>query len=147
MLMFLGGSAGSTSGGVKIVRIMLLVKNSYYEIVRLLHPNAVIPVRYNKESVKDTTVYNIMAFVILYVIVFMISAVILSFWLSDLDSTLSAVATSLGNIGPGFGQIGPMENFSGLADGAKWFLSFLMLLGRLELFTVLVLLTPAFWKR
>lgn len=147
VLMFFGGSGGSTSGGVKIVRVMLLVKNSYYEIVRLLHPNAIIPVRFNKQSVKSSTVDNIMAFVILYAIVFVISIVILSFWMSSLDSTLSAVATSLGNIGPGFGQIGPMENFSGLADGAKWFLSFLMLLGRLELFTVLVLLTPAFWKR
>lgn len=147
VLMFLGGSGGSTSGGVKIVRVMLLVKNSYYEIIRLLHPNAVIPVRFNKQSVKSSTVENIMAFVILYVIVFMISAVVLSFWMNGLDSTLSAVATSLGNIGPGFGQIGPMENFSGLSIGAKWFLSFLMLLGRLELFTILVLLTPAFWKR
>lgn len=147
VLMFFGGSGGSTSGGVKVVRVMLLVKNSYYEIIRLLHPNAIIPVRFNKQSVKSSTVDNIMAFVILYAIVFVISIVILSFWMNDLDSTLSAVATSLGNIGPGFGQIGPMENFSGLADGAKWFLSFLMLLGRLELFTVLVLLTPAFWKR
>lgn len=147
VLMFFGGSGGSTSGGVKVVRVMLLVKNSYYEIIRLLHPNAVIPVRFNKQSVKSSTIDNIMAFVILYAIVFVISIIVLSFWMSSLDSTLSAVATSLGNIGPGFGQIGPMENFSGLADGAKWFLSFLMLLGRLELFTVLVLLTPAFWKR
>lgn len=147
VLMFFGGSGGSTSGGVKIVRVMLLVKNSYYEIIRLLHPNAVIPVRFNKQSVKSSTIDNIMAFVILYAIVFVMSIVVLSFWMNGLDSTLSAVATSLGNIGPGFGQIGPMENFSGLADGAKWFLSFLMLLGRLELFTVLVLLTPAFWKR
>ncbi|PVX52071.1 trk system potassium uptake protein TrkH [Balneicella halophila] len=147
VLMFFGGSGGSTSGGVKIVRVVLLIKNSYYEIVRLLHPNAVIPVRFNKQSVKNSTIDNIMAFVILYAIVFVVSIVILSFWMSGLDSTLSAVATSLGNIGPGFGHIGPTENFSNLADGAKWFLSFLMLLGRLELFTVLVLFTPAFWKR
>ncbi len=147
ILMFFGGSGGSTSGGVKIIRIMLLVKNSYYEIVRLLHPNAVIPVRYNKQSVKSSTIDNIMAFVILYVIVFMISTIVMSFWIDDLDATLSAVATSLGNIGPGFGELGPMENFSKLSDGAKWVLSFLMLLGRLELFTVLVLLTPAFWKK
>ncbi len=147
VLMFFGGSGGSTSGGVKIIRVMLLIKNSYYEIVRLLHPNAVIPVRYNKQSVKSSTIDNIMAFVILYAIVFVFSIIVLSFWLDNLDSILSAVATSLGNIGPGFGQLGPMENFSGLADGAKWFLSFLMLLGRLELFTILVLLTPAFWKK
>ncbi len=147
VVMFFGGSGGSTSGGIKIIRIMLLFKNSYYEIIRLLHPNAVIPVRYNKQSVKPSTIDNIMAFVILYAIIFLASVVILAFWINDLDATLSAVATSLGNIGPGFGKLGPMENFSGLADGAKWFLSFLMLLGRLELFTVLVLLTPAFWKK
>lgn len=147
VLLFFGGSAGSTSGGVKVVRVILLIKNSYYEIVRLLHPNAVIPIRFNKQSVKSSTIENIMAFVILYAIVFVLSIVILSFWMNGLDSTLSAVATSLGNVGPGFGEIGPMENFSGLADGAKWFLSFLMLLGRLELFTILVLFTPVFWKR
>lgn len=145
-LMFFGGSGGSTSGGPKIIRIMLLVKNSYYEIVRLLHPNAVIPVRFNKNSVKTSTIDNIMAFLILYVIIFMLSTVALSFWMPDLPSTLSAIATCLGNVGPGFGSVGPMENFSGLAVEAKWILSFLMLLGRLEIFTVLVILTPAFWK-
>lgn len=146
ILMFIGGSGGSTSGGIKIVRVMLLVKNSYYEVVRLLHPNAVIPVRYNRQSVKSATIDNIMAFVILYAIVFMISVAIFSLWTDNLDTTLSGVATSLGNIGPGFGDIGPSLNFSHLAPAAKWFLSFLMLLGRLELFTVLVLFTPAFWK-
>lgn len=146
VLMFFGGSGGSTSGGIKIIRIMLLVKNSYFEIVRLLHPNAIIPVRFNKQSVKTSTIDNIMAFLILYVIIFMISTIILSFWMPDLNTTLSAIATTLGNIGPGFGAVGPMENFSGLANEAKWILSFLMLLGRLEIFTVLVILTPAFWK-
>lgn len=147
ILMFIGGSGGSTSGGIKVIRIMLLVKNSYYEIIRLLHPNAVIPVRYNKQSVKNTTIDNIMAFLILYAFIFVIAMVVLSFWMSGFDAILSAVATSLGNIGPGLGEIGPMENFSGLPDGAKWFLSFLMLVGRLELFTVLVLFTPAFWRQ
>lgn len=147
ILMFIGGSGGSTSGGIKVIRIMLLVKNSYYEIIRLLHPNAVIPVRYNRQSVKGTTIDNIMAFLILYAFIFVISMVVLSFWMSGFDAILSAVATSLGNIGPGLGEIGPMENFSGLHNGAKWFLSFLMLIGRLELFTVLVLFTPAFWRQ
>jgi len=146
VLMFVGGSAGSTGGGVKVVRILLLFKNSFYELKRLIHPNAVIPIRYNQHVVDQRTVTNILAFFVFYIIIFMFSTLLMSFWSADIFSALSAVATTLGNIGPGFGEIGPMENFSKLPDLAKWFLSFLMLLGRLELFTVLVLFSPSFWK-
>ena len=146
VLMFVGGSAGSTGGGVKVVRILLLFKNSFHELKRLIHPNAVIPIRYNQRVVDQRTITNILAFFVFYIIIFMSSTVLMSFWSSDIFSALSAVATTLGNIGPGFGEIGPMENFSKLPDLAKWFLSFLMLLGRLELFTVLVLFSPSFWK-
>ena len=144
--MFVGGSAGSTGGGVKVVRILLLFKNSFYELKRLIHPNAVIPIRYNQRVVDQRTVTNILAFFVFYIIIFIISTVLMSFWSSDIFSALSAVATTLGNIGPGFSEIGPMENFSKMPDLAKWFLSFLMLLGRLELFTVLILFSPSFWK-
>jgi trk system potassium uptake protein TrkH len=147
MLMFIGGSAGSTGGGVKVVRILLLFKNSYHELKRLIHPNAVINVKYNNHRVPQKIVTNIMAFLILYVIIFAISTVIMSLCMNDLDSALSSVATSLGNIGPGFGCVGPAENFSALPAWSKWFLSFLMLLGRLELFTVLILFSKAFWKK
>ncbi len=147
MLMFIGGSAGSTGGGVKVVRILLLFKNSYLELKRLIHPNAVISVKYNNHRVPQKIVTNIMAFLILYVIIFATSTVIMSLCMDDLDSALSSVATSLGNIGPGFGSVGPAENFSALPDWSKWFLSFLMLLGRLELFTVLILFSKAFWKK
>ncbi len=147
VLMFVGGSAGSTGGGVKVVRILLLFKNSFYELKRLVHPNAVIPTRYNQRVVHERTVTNILAFFVFYILIFMFSTVLMSFWSADIFSALSAVATTLGNIGPGFSEIGPMENFSKLPDLAKWFLSFLMLLGRLELFTVLVLFSPAFWKQ
>ncbi|MRT93500.1 TrkH family potassium uptake protein [Ancylomarina sp. 16SWW S1-10-2] len=146
VLMFVGGSAGSTGGGVKVVRILLLFKNSFYELKRLIHPNAVIPTRYNQRVVSERTVTNILAFFVFYIIIVMFSTVVMSFWSRDVFSALSAVATTLGNIGPGFSEIGPMENFSALPDFAKWFLSFLMLLGRLELFTVLVLFSPSFWK-
>ena len=146
VLFFVGGSAGSTGGGVKVVRILLLFKNSFYELKRLVHPNAVIPVRYNKHVVDQKTVTNIMAFFIFYIIIFMISSVLMSLWSPDIYSAFSAVATTLGNIGPGFGEVGPMENFYHLPALAKWFLSFLMMLGRLELFTVLILFSPAFWK-
>ncbi|MFV0290029.1 MAG: TrkH family potassium uptake protein [Mangrovibacterium sp.] len=144
---FFGGSAGSTGGGIKIMRIVLLLKNSYYELRRLLHPNAVIPVRYNGRAVSQPIVTNILAFFMIYIIIFVISSIIFTLFEPDLATAMSAVATSLGNIGPGLGNLGPMYNFSAIPDGGKWFLSFLMLLGRLELFTVLVLLSPAFWKK
>lgn len=146
VLMFFGGSAGSTGGGVKIVRILLLFKNSFYELKRLVHPNAVIPVRFNGKVVDQKTVTNILAFFVFYVLIYAFSVIIMSIWEPNIDSALSAVATTLGNIGPGFGSVGPMDNFFHLPVLAKWFLSFLMLLGRLELFTVLVLFSPAFWK-
>nr|WP_152734615.1 potassium transporter TrkG [Marinifilum sp. N1E240] len=146
VLFFVGGSAGSTGGGVKVVRILLLFKNSFYELKRLVHPNAVIPIRYNKHVVDQKTVTNILAFFVFYVIIFMISSILMSLWTPDIYSAFSAVATTLGNIGPGFGEVGPMENFYKLPDLAKWFLAFLMMLGRLELFTVLVLFSPSFWR-
>ena len=146
VLFFVGGSAGSTGGGVKVVRILLLFKNSFYELKRLVHPNAVIPIRYNTKVVDQKTVTNILAFFVFYILIFMMSAVLMSFWTSDIYSAFSAVATTLGNVGPGFGEIGPMENFHHLPNLAKWFLAFLMMLGRLELFTVLVLFSPSFWK-
>lgn len=146
VLMFVGGSAGSTGGGVKIVRILLLFKNSFFELKRLVHPNAIIPVRYNNRVVDQKTVTNILAFFVFYVIIFAFAVILISLWESDILSALSAVATSLGNIGPGFGSVGPMENFSHYPDLAKWFLSFLMLMGRLELFTVLILFSPSFWR-
>ncbi|PKQ64990.1 potassium transporter [Labilibaculum filiforme] len=146
VLFFVGGSAGSTGGGVKVVRILLLFKNSFYELKRLVHPNAIIPIRYNGHVVDQRTVTNILAFFVFYIIIFMISSILMSLWTPDIYSAFSAVATTLGNIGPGFGEIGPMENFFHLPALAKWFLSFLMLLGRLELFTVLILFSPSFWR-
>jgi trk system potassium uptake protein TrkH len=146
VLFFVGGSGGSTGGGVKVVRILILLKNSYYELKRLVHPKAVIPIRYNSAAVNQKTVTNILAFFILYIMIFMFSSVVMSFWTDDVYTALSATATTLGNIGPGFGEVGPMNNFASMPDAAKWFLSFLMLVGRLEIFTVLVLFTGSFWK-
>ncbi len=146
-LFFFGGSAGSTGGGVKMMRILLLLKNSYYELRRLLHPNAIIPVRYNKRSVPEQVITNILAFFMIYILIFACSTILFTLIEPDLSTSMGAVATSLGNIGPGLGSLGPAENFSAISDIGKWFLSFLMLLGRLELFTVLVLFSPAFWKK
>lgn len=146
LLFFFGGSAGSTGGGIKIMRIVVLLKNSYYELKRLVHPKAVIPVRFNKRSVDAKIVTNVLAFFILYFVIFAVSSAIFTFIEPDMDSSIGAVATCLGNIGPGLGDVGPADNFHHIKPIGKWFLSFLMLLGRLELFTVLVLFAPSFWK-
>ncbi len=145
-LFFFGGSAGSTSGGIKIMRIVLLMKNSYHELRRLVHPNAVIPVKFNKQIVEPKIITNVLAFFMFYIVIFGLGVAAFSFMEPDLDSALGAVASSLGNVGPGLGNVGPVENFLHVTPAGKWFLSFLMLLGRLELFTVLVLFTPSFWK-
>jgi trk system potassium uptake protein len=145
-LFFFGGSAGSTGGGIKIMRIVLLLKNSYYELRRMIHPNAVIPVKFNKHSVDAKIITNILAFFMFYFFIFAFSTVIFTLFEPDMETSMGAVASSLGNIGPGLGKVGPIENYAYIAPAGKWFLSFLMLLGRLELFTVLVLFSPSFWK-
>jgi trk system potassium uptake protein len=145
-LFFFGGSAGSTGGGMKIMRIVLLLKNSYYELRRMVHPNAVIPVKFNRHSVDSKIITNVLAFFMFYMVIFGASSIIFSFMEPDIESAMGAVATSLGNIGPGLGNVGPAENFFHVTPAGKWFLSFLMLLGRLELFTILVIFSPSFWR-
>jgi len=146
MLMFLGGSGGSTGGSIKIVRVALLIKNSALELKRLLHPNAILPVRLNKKSIEPQIITNILAFVVLYMMLLAGSTIVMSTMGYDLDSSIGSVAATLGNIGPGIGAVGPVENYAHIPVFGKWFLSFLMLVGRLELFTVLILFSPTFWK-
>jgi len=146
-LMFTGGSAGSTAGGVKIVRHLIIFKNGYIEFKRLLHPRAVIPVRINDKSVEQSIVYNVLAFFFIYLFIFIMGALIIAMFGHDILTAAGASIACLGNIGPGIGRVDPSNNFAFFSEGAQIFLSFLMLLGRLELFTVLILLTPAFWKK
>lgn len=146
VLFFFGGSAGSTGGGIKIMRIVLLLKNSYYELRRMVHPQAIIPVKFNGHSVDTKIITNVLAFFMFYLIIFFTSVVIFTIMEPDLESSMGAVATCLGNIGPGLGNVGPSETFLNVQPAGKWFLSFLMLLGRLELFTVLILFSPSFWR-
>jgi trk system potassium uptake protein TrkH len=147
ILMFFGGSAGSTGGGPKIMRIVVMLKNSTQELRRMIHPNAMIPVRLNKMAVEEPVVNSVLAFMAFYGIIAAISIGVMSALGNDLDTSLGAVAATLGNIGPGIGKVGPALNFSEIHVVGKWFLSFLMLVGRLELFTVLVLFSPTFWRR
>jgi len=147
LLMFIGGSAGSTAGGVKIVRHVVLLKNSILEMKRQVHPSAIIPVRMNGKAVTQDITFNVLAFFIIYITIFATGSMLMASIGVDFMTAIGAVATSLGNIGPGLGTVGPVDNFAGIPDAGKWLLSFLMLLGRLELFTVLILLTPYFWNR
>ena len=147
VLMFIGGSAGSTGGGIKIVRVLLILKNSHLEIKRLIYPNAVIPVKLNNHPVSRIITGNVIAFGFIYILIIAVSVVLISSMGYGMDTSIGAAAACLGNIGPGIGMVGPVENFAHFPDLGKWFLSFLMLLGRLELFTVLVLFLPSFWKK
>jgi trk system potassium uptake protein TrkH len=146
-LMFLGGSSGSTAGGVKVVRHMLMIKSGFLEFKRALHPNAIIQARYNKKIVSDTISYNILGFFILYMISFIIGALGFGALSLDFESSIGLAASSLGNVGPALGAFGPSQNYSALPPVGQLWSSFLMLLGRLELFTVLILFTPFFWKK
>ncbi|MCB8999435.1 MAG: TrkH family potassium uptake protein [Bacteroidales bacterium] len=147
VLMFFGGSAGSTGGSIKIMRVLLLLKNSALELKRLIHPNAVIPVRFNRQAVNPGIVTNVLAFVSFYILILVAGMIVMSAMGYDLDTSLGSVATTLGNIGPGIGLVGPTDNFSHVPVFGKWFLSFLMMIGRLELFTVLILFSPEFWRK
>jgi len=118
--MFLGGSAGSTAGGVKVVRHMLMIKNGLLEFKRTLHPNAIIPVRYNGKSVSQEIVYNILGFFILYMLLFIIGALVLGAMGLNFETAIGGAASSLGNVGPAFGQLGPVENYSMLPVAGKW---------------------------
>lgn len=146
-LMFMGGSAGSTAGGIKVMRHILIIKNGLLEFKRTLHPNAIIPVRFNKKTVSEHIVYNIIAFFVLYMLLFIIGALVLSLLGLDFISAIGGAASSLGNVGPAFGDLNPVSNYNSLPLLGKWWCGFLMLAGRLELFTVLILFNPYFWKK
>ncbi|ADF51285.1 trk system potassium uptake protein [Zunongwangia profunda SM-A87] len=145
-MFFLGGCAGSTAGGVKVMRHIIMIRNGLIEFKRTLHPNAILPVRFNKKSINSGIVFNIQGFFILYMLSFIIGAVVLAALGLDFETAIGGAASSLGNIGPAFGALSPVNNFDLLPDFGKWWCSFLMLIGRLELFTVLIILTPFFWR-
>lgn len=142
---FIGGCAGSTAGGIKVIRFLLLIKQGRREIQRLIHPNALIPIKVGGKPLPDRVVDAVWGFFAAYVACFIL--IMLLLMLSGLDqiTAFSAVAASMNNLGPGMGEVG--VNYAGLADFEKWVLSFAMLLGRLEVFTLLVLLSGSFWRK
>ena len=146
-LMFLGGSAGSTSGGIKVVRHLLMIKSGFLEFKRVLHPNAIIPSRYNGKIVSKEIIGNILSFFILYMLSFIVGSLVFGLMGLDFENAIGVAASSLGNVGPAIGDFGPSSNYSQLPPEGKYWSSFLMLMGRLELFTVLILFTPFFWRK
>lgn len=146
VLLFIGGCAGSTGGGIKFVRHIVLFKNSWAELKRLIHPRAVIPVKFNNKAVSSEVISNVQAFFIFYIIIFVIGSMLLALLGVDFVTAAGATATCIGNIGPGIGTVGPVSNFAHMPDLVKWILSVFMVVGRLELFTVLIIFSPAFWK-
>jgi trk system potassium uptake protein TrkH len=146
-LMIVCGCAGSTSGGLKTVRAVVLAKNTVHEFERLLHPRAVISVRLNGNALPFGIVQRLLAFAFLYISIIFVSWGILTLIGMPFVESLGAIATSIGNVGPGFGANGPCGSFAGVPSIAKWYLSFLMITGRLEIFTILILFTPGFWKK
>lgn len=145
-LLFLGACAGSTSGGIKIVRHLVFFKNSILEFKRILHPRAVIRIKINQQIVPARILTHILVFLLVYLGIIVIGTVVTSAMGMDFTTAISATASAVGNVGPGIGGVGPSNTFADIPAAAKVFLSFLMILGRLELFTILVLFTPYFWK-
>ncbi len=147
VLMFVGGCSGSTAGGMKVLRIIMVIKQGQKEILRLLHPNAVLHVKLGETIVADKIIQSVWAFVGIYVIVFIIVSIVMSAYGLGMEEAFSAAAANLNNTGPGLGSVGPLDGYAHLPDGAKLTLCAAMLLGRLELFTILILLVPSFWRK
>ena len=145
--MFLGACAGSTGGGMKCMRIILLLKQAYREMMSLIHPKMISPIKFGGKVVSDEVIRSIWGFFLLYLGVFLTASLLLAAMHVDLVTSMAAVAACLGNIGPGIGSVGPTENYAHLHNMAKWLLSVCMLLGRLEIYTIIVLFVPEFWKK
>ena len=145
-LMVVCGCAGSTSGGMKTVRAVVLAKNTIAEFARLIHPRAIIPVRLNGKALSFSIVQRLLAFAFLYICLIFFSWMILTLIGMPIMEALGASVTGISNVGPGFGSIGPSGSYADIPVLAKWYISFLMIVGRLEIFTVLMIFTPTFWK-
>ncbi|MDV2988657.1 MAG: TrkH family potassium uptake protein [Dehalogenimonas sp.] len=147
MLMVVGGSAGATAGGIKVIRLLVLIKYSYRRVVLAFNPNAVIPLKVGDTVMPEKTVSRIMSLTVLYLAILWGGFLVMSALGLDIETALSAVVSAISNVGPGLGGVGPYENFAWIPDAGKGVLIVLMLAGRLELFTLLVLFVPSFWRR
>ncbi len=147
LLFFTGGCAGSTGGGIKMIRWMILIRNTGREIKQIIHPKAILPVRIGDQTINQNIQRTVLSFFILYIFIFALGAFIISLFGYDIMSSIGASIAAIGNIGPGWGDFGPTDNFAHLPYLGKWVLIMLMMVGRLEIFTVLIIFSPAFWRQ
>lgn len=147
LLMFVGGCAGSTGGSMKNIRIFVAFRSLFREVFLYMRPQAVKKVKIGGETVKDEAVNNITAFVMIFILLFAGGSMVMTAFTPDLATAVSSTIACLGNIGPGLADVGPTKNYAGFSPAGQLFLSFLMLLGRLELYTVLVIFLPGFWRK
>ena len=146
ILFFVGASAGSTTGGLKLIRTILIFKYLFYEMKKLIHPSGVYNIKIGKKIIEDDVIKNTLGFYLFYFIIFISAALFFSSFNMDLITSLSASASSIGNIGPALGSVGPYDNWGHFPSSAKWVSCFCMLLGRLEIFTVMILFSRIFWR-
>ena len=146
-LMFTGGSSGSTAGGVKWIRIAIFAKSGLAEFQRRIHPNAIVPVKINHQPISQQTTNNVMAFMLFYVMMLVISILVFCALGVDFVESIGTAVSCMGNIGPCLGQYGPAGTFAAFPAAGKWFMTLVMLIGRLEIFTILLLFTKVLWKK
>ena len=147
LFFFTGASSGSTSGGLKMVRWMILIRNLGREIKQIIHPRAIIPIRIGDQAIELSIQRTVLSFFILYILIFGFGVILISLFGYDLMSSIGASISALGNIGPAWGEFGPTDNFAQLPYTAKWIFIVFMMVGRLELFTVIILFSSSFWKK
>lgn len=147
MLMFTGGCAGSTAGGIKWVRIVIFAKNGLAECQRRIHPNAIIPVRLDGKALSPTTINNVMAFLMFYILIIILGVLAFCAMGVDFEESIGAAVSAIGNVGPALGQYGPAGTFASFPTIGKWVLALLMMIGRLEVFTIILLFSPALWRK
>lgn len=148
LLMFIGGCGGSTGGGMKVVRILLAIKTAWHSIIQAVFPNAVLPIRFNGKALEDKLVLAVLSYFVVFVLLFASgTALLLIIESCDLVTATTASISALSNIGPGLGRVGVTQNFAWVSLPGKWILTFLMLAGRLELYSILILLVPSTWKK
>ena len=148
ILMFIGGCAGSTACGIKIFRVQILFQFFLIQLKKIIYPRGIFLIKYDKNIINDKSMSSIISFIYLYIVIFFVITALLSITGLDFVTSISGAATAISNVGPGLGEtIGPNGNFSNLSDISKWILSFGMILGRLELFAILVLFIPSFWRK
>ena len=147
VLMFFGACAGSTSGGMKLIRIMVAAKAAWREVKKVVRPHLIAPVKIEREAVPETMISNITGFILLFFGLLALASWGMTFFVTDLTTAIVSVIATLANIGPGLSGVGPNECYGWIPIGGKWILILCMLLGRLEVFTVLVMLRASFWRR